>query len=360
MTKHLAQLTQTYRGKTILVTGGCGSIGSALVERLLTLEPARVRVFDNNENRLFELQQQLSRYANVRFFIGDIRDRLRLEMATEGVDILIHAAAYKHVPLCEYNPHDAVLTNVMGTQNVIQTALRSGVEKTLLISTDKAVNPVNTLGATKLLSEKLMLNAAIGGSKSLFSCVRFGNVFNSSGSVVRIFKEQILKGEEVTVTSEEMTRFIMSNDQVMWLILTACAAMQGREIFLLKMRSLRIVDLAEVMIETLAPLVGKDPRRIRIREIGVRPGEKMHEELISESDARYVQETGDLYVLKSGLFLPTLVERPAETHVLKGPLTSRDALRLTKQEIRDLLTEEGILDSMSAAATPTNSLAVES
>ena len=337
-------IEESYRGKTILVTGGCGSIGSALVERLLRMEPARVRVFDNNEERLFQLQQRLaSRHANVRFFIGDVRDAQRLELAAEGADTIIHTAAYKHVPLCEYNPHEAVLTNVIGTQNVIHAALRKGVRKTLLISTDKAVNPINTLGATKLLSEKLIMNAALGGAKSLFSCVRFGNVLNSSGSVAQIFAEQIQNGDEVTITSREMTRFIMSADEVTALVLKACHEMQGREIFLLKMRSLRIVDLAEVMVEELAPRFGKDPEAIRIQEIGIRPGEKLHEELISETEARYVQDGGDMYILKSGLFLPTLVERPAETEVVRGPITSRDAAKLTKDEIRSLLAETGIL-----------------
>ena len=342
-----------FRGKTILVTGGCGSIGSSLVERLLQLEPSRVRVFDNNEGRMFELQQRLvPRYASARFLIGDIRDKLRLELAAEGADLIIHAAAYKHVPLCEYNPHEAVLTNVIGTQNVIHAALGKGVKHTLLISTDKAVNPINTLGATKLLSERLMMNAAVGGTTSLFSCVRFGNVLNSSGSVVQVFREQIVNGDAVTVTSREMTRFIMSGGEVAALVLTACQAMQGREVFLLKMRSLRILDLAEVMIEELAPRAGKDPASIRIREIGVRPGEKMHEELISEMEARHVQDGGAMYILKSGLFLPTLVERPAETTLLRGPLTSRDAVKLTKDEIRDLLAEVGVIEPLTPVSPP--------
>lgn len=338
-------LERSFQGKTILVTGGCGSIGSALVERLLPLGPARVRVFDNNEGRLFELQQRwASRHTNVRFLLGDIRDVTRLELAADGADLIIHAAAYKHVPLSEYNPHEAVLTNVIGTQNVIHVALRTGVRGTLLISTDKAVNPINTLGATKLLSEKLMLNAAMGKTPSRFSCVRFGNVLNSSGSVVRIFREQILSGEEVTVTSREMTRFIMTLKEVSDLVLKVSDVMEGREIFLLKMRSLRIMDLAEVMIEELAPRAGKDPGRIRIREIGVRPGEKLHEELISEAEAHHVQDLGEMYLLRSGLFLPTLIERPPETSCLRGALTSKDAAKLTKAEIRTLLADTGALE----------------
>lgn len=348
-----------FRGKTILVTGGCGSIGSALVERLLPLEPARVRVFDNNEGRLFDLQQRwASTYTNVRFLIGDIRDVTRLELAAEGADLIIHAAAYKHVPLSEYNPHEAVLTNVMGTQNVIYAALRKGVARSLLISTDKAVNPINTLGATKLLSEKLIMNAAIGSTPSRFSCVRFGNVLNSSGSVVRIFRDQILNGDEVTITSRDMTRFIMTMKEVTDLVLKACQLMNGRDLFLLKMRSLRIIDLAEVMIEELAPRMGRDPGQIRIREIGVRPGEKLHEELISESEAHHLQDLGEMYLLKSGLFLPTLVERPPETSVLHGPLTSKDAVKLTKTEILALLIGTGVFEP-TAPAEPDQALLEE-
>lgn len=336
---------EAFRGKTILVTGGCGSIGSALVKQLLRLEPARVRIFDNSEGQLFELQQMLAtKYDTVRFLLGDVRDERRLELAAEGADILIHTAAYKHVALCEYNPHEAVQTNVIGTQHVIQAALRKGVERAILISTDKAVNPVNTLGATKLLSEKLFLNAAVGGGATRFSCVRFGNVLNSSGSVVRVFREQILRGSEVTLTSPEMTRFIMSSSEVTELVLRACQLMEGREVFLLKMRSMRVAELAEVMIEELAPLAGKDPTGIRIREIGIRPGEKLHEELISAAEARHVQDAGEVYILRAGLFLPTRVEHPAETRLLLGALTSRDAAKLTKAELRALLVETGAFD----------------
>ena len=339
------KMRRFYRGSVVLVTGGCGSIGSSIVERLLELRPSRVRIFDSNEGRLFELQQKLASKYNrmVRFLIGDVRDKQRLELASDGVDIIIHAAAYKHVPLCEYNPQEAVLTNVLGTQNVIEVALRKKVKKTLLISTDKAVNPVNTLGATKLLSEKLMMNAAMGRSKSMFSCVRFGNVLNTSGSVVQVFREQITSGGKVTVTSRNMTRFIMSGNEAAGLILKSGYLMKGREIFILKMRSLRIIDLAEGMARELAPRHGKNLKQVKIQEMGLRPGEKLHEELISESEAPYVQEVDGMYVVKSGLFTPTYVEQPPEIRLLESRFTSKDVPKLTHEQIRELLVGEGVV-----------------
>ena len=243
-------LNDFYKGKKVLVTGGSGSIGQKIVKELLNHDVDVVRVLDNNETALFDLEQDLNS-SKIRTLVGDIRDYRRLERAFKDIDIIFHAAAYKHVPLCEYNPLDAVKTNVIGTQNIIDAAITCGVDKVILISTDKAVNPVNVMGATKLLAERLMISSNVysgrGGTK--FSCVRFGNVLNSRGSVIPVFKKQISNGGPVTITDERMTRFIMHIHEAAKLILTAGGLSDGGEIFILKMPSVTVPDLAEAMIE---------------------------------------------------------------------------------------------------------------
>lgn len=289
-----------YKDKLVLVTGGSGSIGSEIVNKLLKLNPQSIRVLDNNETALFELEEELNS-NKIRTFIGDIRDKDRLVRAFENVDIIFHAAALKHVPLCEYNPFDAVKTNVLGTQNVLDAALDQNVEKVIMISTDKAVNPINVMGATKLLAERLTISANYysGDQRSVFSCVRFGNVLNSRGSVIPIFRKQIMNGGPVTITHPEMSRFIMHIPDSIDLILKAGYLATGKEIFILKMPAVKIVDLAEVMIKNLAPKYGFDPERITMEFIGKRPGEKMYEELITEEEALYAEDKGDLLVLNS-------------------------------------------------------------
>ena len=196
-------------GKDILVTGGCGSIGSEIVRQVLQYEPKRIRVFDNHESGHYYLNQRLPSPL-IRNLIGDVRDAERILRAADGADIIFHAAALKHVPFCEYNPFEAVYTNVIGTKHTVEAAIKRHVPRFVGISTDKAVSPVNTMGATKLLSEKIIVNAPVGESQSAFACVRFGNVLNSVGSVIPIFRHQISKGGPVTITSRDMTRFFMT------------------------------------------------------------------------------------------------------------------------------------------------------
>ena len=264
-----------FRNKKILVTGGAGSIGRVLVKRLLDHDPAIVRVFDTNETGLFDLAQEADD-ERIRPLIGDIRDRDRLIIALDGIDIVFHAAALKHVPLCEYNPFDAVKTNVIGTQNVLEASLLKGVDKVINVSTDKAVSPTNVMGATKLLAERLTISANYysGRKKTVFSSVRFGNVLNSRGSVIPVFHRQISRGGPVTVTSKGMTRFFMDLPAAADLILRAGHISRGREIFILKMPAIHIMDLAEVMVDTLAPGYGHNPSSIKINLIGKREGEK--------------------------------------------------------------------------------------
>lgn len=292
-------LNDYYKGKKVLVTGGSGSIGQKIVKELIQYDVDVVRVLDNNETALFDLEQDL-KSSKIRTFVGDIRDLQRLKMAFKDIDIIFHAAAYKHVPLCEYNPMDAVKTNVMGTQNIIDAAIVCEVKKVILISTDKAVNPANVMGATKLLAERLMISSnaysGIGGTQ--FSCVRFGNVLNSRGSVIPVFKKQIKDGGPLTITDEAMTRFIMHIHEAAKLILTAGSISEGGEIFILKMPSVKVTDLAEAMLEYYAPKYGYDVEDIDVEIIGKRVGEKLHEELMTPDEILYAEETKDLFIIR--------------------------------------------------------------
>lgn len=292
-------MNKFFDGKRILVTGGTGSIGSEIVRRVLSYNPKVVRILSRDETKQFELQQELGEYGNVRFLIGDVRDKDRLIRAFEDIDIVFHAAAMKHVPACESNPFEAVKTNVLGTQNVIDAALETGVEKVIAISTDKAASPINTMGATKLLAEKLMTDAIFykGLRKTVFSCVRFGNVIGSRGSVIPLFEKQIRSGGPVTVTDSEMTRFMMTIPQAVDLVFKATKNAQGGEIFIFKMPVVKLGDLVYAMIENLAPKYGHKPEAIKIDTIGIRNGEKMYEHLMNEEEAQYAYETEDMFVV---------------------------------------------------------------
>lgn len=290
--------TDYYRGKSILVTGGIGSIGKELVKKILQMDVSAVRVLDNNETGLFDLGQEL-KSNKIRLLVGDIRDKERLKRAMEDIDIVFHAAALKHVPLCEFNPFDAVKTNILGTQNVLNVALDEEVEKVILISTDKAANPVNVMGATKLLAERLTLsaNSYKGNRKTVFSCVRFGNVMASRGSVIPLFMEQIKMGGPVTVTDPEMTRFIMDIPKATDLILKAGEMAQSGEIFILKMPVIKISDLAETMISFCTKRNGQKINDIPVKVTGARPGEKVYEELMTESEAENAYENESMFVV---------------------------------------------------------------
>jgi UDP-N-acetylglucosamine 4,6-dehydratase len=331
---------KTFKGKNILVTGGTGSIGSALVRRLLKFEPAVIRVLGNDENAQFELEQELKDYSNrLRFLVGDVRDKERLQRAAENIEFVFHAAALKHVPLCEYNPFEAVKTNVIGTQNLLEVAISENVEKVITISTDKAANPANVMGATKLLAERLTIAANYyrGLRRTIFSCVRFGNVMASRGSVIQTFEKQIRRGGPVTLTDPQMVRFWMSMDGAVDLVLKAAQMAKGEEIFIFKMPALHIKDLAEVMIEKLSPKYGYDAKDIEIRLIGKRKGEKLYEELMTEEEAQNAYETEDMLLVLPQT--PQTVTNPSK-HFMKIPVkryTSRDTTILSKKQIGVLL-----------------------
>jgi UDP-N-acetylglucosamine 4,6-dehydratase len=267
-------------GKVVLVTGGTGSFGTALIEKIIDQHaPAAVRVYSRDELKQWEMQQRLDD-GRLRFLIGDVRDRSRLRQALEGVDVLVHAAALKQVPVCEYNPFEAVQTNVIGAENVVAAANYAGVARTINLSTDKAVNPVNLYGATKLCAEKIVAqgNAYSGRSTSRFSSVRYGNVVGSRGSVVPLFRKQAALGT-VTITDTRMTRFWITLDQAVDFVLASLGRMEGGETFVPKIPSARITDIAEA--------VAPDAER---RLIGIRPGEKLHEVLLTPDEARHAAE----------------------------------------------------------------------
>lgn len=284
-----------FTGKTILITGGTGSIGSELVRQILKTDPKSIRIFSRDESKQYELMEELGYPKNVRFLVGDIRDRERLEFAFRGADIVLHAAAMKHVSISEYNPFEVVKTNIVGSQNVIDAAIKQKVKKVVAISTDKAVHPTGILGTSKLMMEKLFLNAAKYTQKddTIFSCVRFGNVLWSRGSVLPSWKATAERSGVIKVTSREMTRFFMSKEDAIKLVIKSAALARGGEIFTFRMPSIRLIDLAAVFAKKYYP--GK---KIKIEVIGRRYGEKMHEELLDSSDLQKTMFTdGDIIIV---------------------------------------------------------------
>ncbi|MFC5469710.1 SDR family NAD(P)-dependent oxidoreductase [Cohnella suwonensis] len=290
-----------YNGKKILITGGTGTIGYHLTKQLLQYNPSVIRIFSRDEYKQFNMSREFGPYTDrMRFLIGDVRDEQRLLRALEGIDYVFHLAAMKHVPFCEYNPFEAVKTNVIGTQNIIQAAIASGVKKVLFASSDKAISPTNTYGATKLTAERLITAAEYqkGPKSTIFSSVRFGNVMGSRGSVIPLFKEQILTKRSVTVTDMGMKRYMMTPSQAISLMLKANELAKGGEVFVLKMPVVQLSDLADVMIEEIANRYNIiEP--IHIEEIGLRPGEKMYEELMTHDEECIALETSDMYILPS-------------------------------------------------------------
>jgi UDP-N-acetylglucosamine 4,6-dehydratase len=278
------------RGKVVLVTGGTGSFGSTFIRELLREhDPESVRVFSRDEQKQYELGRELDD-SRVRFLVGDVRDLPRLERASKGVHVIVHAAALKHVPICEYNPFEAVQTNVVGAENVVSAAIENDVPRTVALSTDKAVNPVNLYGATKLCAEKIFTqgNSYAGDSRARFATVRYGNVVGSRGSVIPLFKRQAADGE-MTITDESMTRFWITLEEAVRFVIESIAGMEGGEIFVPRIPSMRITDLAEA----LAPGI---PHRI----VGIRPGEKLHEVLMTEDESRLGVRLEDRYVIHPG------------------------------------------------------------
>jgi len=275
--------------ESILVTGGTGSFGKKFVEIMLRdYHPQRLAVFSRDELKQHEMRTSGFDHPSLRYFIGDVRDVERVKRALSGVTVVVHAAALKQVPACEYNPFEAIQTNIMGGRNVIDAAIDQGVRRILALSTDKAVNPINLYGATKLCAEKMFVqaNAYAGAKNTRFSCARYGNVVGSRGSVIPVFLEQRRRGK-ITITDPRMTRFWLTLEQGVKFVIRCLEQMHGGEIFVPKIPSMRMVDLAE----TIAP-------GCEIEVIGIRPGEKLHEVLVSEDEARNTVEVEGMYVIQ--------------------------------------------------------------
>jgi UDP-N-acetylglucosamine 4,6-dehydratase len=275
--------------QVVLVTGGTGSFGKKFIEIVMKeYHPAKIIVYSRDELKQYEMRASGFNHPDLRYFIGDVRDGTRMRRAVQGVNIVVHAAALKQVPACEYNPMEAIKTNILGSGNVIESALDEGVGRVLALSTDKAVNPVNLYGATKLAAEKLFIqsNAYAGGKSTRFSCVRYGNVVGSRGSVIPTFIKQRKTGK-LTITDDRMTRFWLTLEQGVRFVIRCIEEMQGGEVFVPKIPSTKIVDLARV----IAP-------ESEIENIGIRPGEKLHEVLIHEDEARSAVELDDMYVIQ--------------------------------------------------------------
>lgn len=282
-----------FNNKNILVTGGTGSFGKKFIRRILdNYQPRRLIVFSRDELKQFEMQQQFTDAA-MRFFIGDVRDSERLHQAMRGVDVVVHAAALKQVPAAEYNPMECIKTNIYGAENVIQAAINNNVARVIALSTDKAANPVNLYGATKLASDKLFIaaNNIASGHDTRFSVVRYGNVVGSRGSVVPCFIKMIEEGADyLPVTDKKMTRFWISLEQGVDFVMKSFQRMQGGEIFIPKIPSVRIVDVARAMAD------------LPIKIIGIRPGEKLHEVMCPVDDSHLTLEFEDHFVIKPSIY----------------------------------------------------------
>ena len=330
-----------FKGKKILITGGTGSLGQALTKRLLGADIDSIRIFSRNENKQVTMESEFHD-DRLRFFIGDVRDLSRLQRALENVDIVFHAAALKHVPVIEYNPFEAIKTNVIGTQNLIDACLHEDVEIAVGVGTDKAVSPLNTYGATKLLMEKLFVTANYyldekrHGTK--FIALRYGNVLGSSGSVVPKFIEQIRNQQKITLTSKDMTRFNITMDEALDFIINSTTNGKGSEIFVPKIKAYSIMDLKDALTELLGDA--------KIEEISIRPGEKLHEVLINEHEMRSTWETESNYIIMTPNFTEDEIKQKYPNMKKTSstePYSSNTAERISKQELKQIIQKSGLM-----------------
>lgn len=329
-----------FQNKRFLVTGGLGSIGSEIVRQLLQYKPEQVRIVDNRETELFYARRFFQDDSNVEFLLGDVRDKERLNKAIDGIDIIFHAAALKHVLVCEYDPAEAVKTNVIGTQNVVECAFEHNVERMILISTDKVVNPTNVMGATKLLAERLvsaMCNAK-GNRATKFGIVRFGNVLASRGSVLEIWERQLMEKKKITITNPDMTRFFMSIPDSVDLVFRATFYADNGETFILRMPSIKIRDLAEVF------LVSRGFSKDFFEITGVAPGEKMHEGLLFEEETGLLMSNEEMYIrLPLGIDLVQGMKKFEKLGFTKSTISSfsskEERYLLGKDSIRKVLSK---------------------
>lgn len=343
------------KNKKILITGCCGTVGRELIRQLLTdvYDPGSVVGLDNNESDLFFIDQSYISDSRVSFFMADNRDSLALQSLFKGVDIVFHTAALKHVVLCERSPMEAVQTNINGVQNVIDAARANGVSTVVFTSSDKAVNPTSVMGTTKLMGERLITaaNSNADGGNSVFASTRFGNVLGSNGSVIPIFKNQIKAGGPLTITDPEMTRFIMTIEQAARLVLDSARIAKGGEVLITKMPVISILDLAEVMIDILAPVYGFSPSEITINTIGTKPGEKLYEELMSDEETRRAVELKNYFsVLPAyrGIYRNIGYEyEDSVSERVDNPYNSSVESNMSKAELRQYLISNKLVEDMN-------------
>jgi FlaA1/EpsC-like NDP-sugar epimerase len=342
---------EKWKGKSVLITGVCGTIGSELLRQVSQLGCSRIIGIDNNESELFFLTQSYAGRDNIRLFICDLRDREEIMRKMRGIDIVLHAAALKHVILCEQAPRDAVHTNIMGIMNVIDAAENNGIKRVIFTSSDKAVNPTNVMGTTKLMGERLITAAnshGISADGTIFASTRFGNVLGSRGSVVPLFRRQIASSGPVTLTDPSMTRFIMTLEEAVHLVMSSVFMAKGGEVFVTKMPVVRIADLAEVMIQELAPRYGRDPQDVIVNCIGSKPGEKLYEELLSEEEMRRTLELKHFFaILPAFKSVYRSIDYSYEgvlTNQVSNPYNSRIESPMSREELAAYLQTHKILD----------------
>ncbi len=340
-----------FQGKRVLITGVAGSVGKELLCQLLQLDVKEVKGLDNCESSLFYLNEKYRLDQRFNGFYCDIRDVDRLKYLFKSVDVVFHCAALKHITISEVSPFDAVKTNAEGTLNVVSASLESdSVDRVVYTSSDKAVNSTNVMGTTKLLGERIMTSAANFNHprKIIFTSTRFGNVIGSSGSVVPSFVKQIKESSSVFITHEDMTRFFMTINEAAKLVLEASMLAKGGEVFVTKMPVMKIIDLATVMIDMLAPMFGKSSNMIEKKFIGIRPGEKMYEELMTDEEAARAYELTNMYVIRPSLpyLYDTIDYRDYESLVadyVQGSYCSAQEKCMTLKEIKHFLIEHEVL-----------------
>lgn len=330
----------------VLITGGTGSWGHELTTQLLERYPnlTEVRIYSRGEHKQVEMKREFGFNPKLRFIVGDVRDKNILSFAMKGVDVVFHLAALKHVPICEENTWEAVLTNIYGTQNVIEAAIQNNVKKVVDISSDKGVDPFNLYGVTKACGEKLMINANYNyaynhGRETAFICIRGGNVLGTTGSVIPLFKEQLLKNNEITVTNPQMTRFLMRTQEAIGLIFTAVENSLGGELFVMKMPATTLEIIAKVMVK----LFGNKKTKTRI--IGVRPGEKIDEVLVSKNESPFTYEFSDQhFVILPQIKDERLIKKYSQYQKLrKKEYSSANAYQLSEEKLERMLRKENWL-----------------
>lgn len=339
-----------FRDKKVLVTGACGTVGRQLVRHLLeNLDVGGLVAIDHNESELMFLEEEYSRHETARFRLCDIRDLAALMRETRSVNVLFHAAAYKHVYLCERSPLEAIHTNVLGAQNIMQCAVANDVERLVFTSSDKAVNPTNVMGTSKLMGERLVTAAALDSPKpeSIFLSTRFGNVLGSRGSVIPIFREQIRRGGPVTLSHPGMTRFIMSLDEAAWLVIESTVIGHRGDVMITKMPAIKVSDLAAVMIREQAPYYGRRPEDIELRVVGSKPGEKLYEELMNEEETRRSLELSRYFVVRPAMLSneePSGYDGIVQDRVQR-PYNSANEPSLSQEDLTTFLYENALIDT---------------